>query len=357
VSDRFLYLSHAEPVLVPAPPVDAWQPHTDQPTQRGRTLPRDDRHTLVVAPILPAAFDRLDWVPPLSEPVRRVAHVLPQLPYWQPRGYDETELVDPPYLRMPWPELSQLPPATVSKARGIGWRDLPSVADPTPWQHRWYADLRGLWRIFNEAEYRFYWGTSPPAEGDTPDATSASLPHTPADTFADGVHYLSASYFNGVLDSGFLALGPQGETYLRLEIADGAEAGNPPAAPLDVRLEVAAGGVITVHALYIEPTASLRATQWAIGYTTDGSTPPADDPDVTSSLGESLLSVLDYSLPAQADGTTVKVRVQTRRNDGTEETPSWVYSASSVVSAEADATGPTVPLRIEGATPEQGDAD
>ena len=80
-----------------------------------------------------------------------------------------------------------------------------------------------------------------------------------------------------------------------------------------------------------------------------------DDPAITSSLGESLLSVLNYSLPAQADGTTVKVRVQTRRNDGTEGTPSWVYSASSVVSAEADATGPTVPLRIEGTTPEEGD--
>jgi len=49
------------------------------------------------------------------------------------------------------------------------------------------------------------------------------------------------------------------------------------------------------------------------------------------------LALLSYDLPGQAHGTTVKVRLQTRRQDA-----SWVYSEGSTIkSTTADAQGPT----------------
>lgn len=218
----------------------------------------------------------------------------------------------------------------------------------------YYLTVRGAYRIFNAAEYRFYRSNSaPPAEGSSPFATNATLPHTPADTFADGVWYLSASYFNGVLDSGFLPVGPHGETYLRLEIASGAEVVNPPAAPRSVRLSVQAGGVIRVTAIYFESEAAARADQWAIAYTTNGADPPTDTPTITPDLGGSGLAVLVYDLPAQAHGVTVKVRLQTRIGDA--PGPYSYSDGSTVLTAVADAQGPAAPLagrRWSGLLPE-----
>jgi len=209
---------------------------------------------------------------------------------------------------------------------------------------RFYIEARGKYRIFNDAEYRFYYSNSaPPEEGATPDETSSSLPHTTADTFADGTWYLSVSFFNGVIDSGFLPVGPNGETYLRLDVADGAATGSPPNGPNAWHLERRSGGVIRVCAWYVQ-TGSLRADQFAITYTTDDGTPGEDDPDGTSSIVSGGLAVLQYDLPAQDHGTPVTVRLQTRRNDGTAESPSWVYSeGSSTLSKTADAEGPSAP--------------
>lgn len=205
------------------------------------------------------------------------------------------------------------------------------------------ARLRGRSRVFGEPQYRFYRSSSgPPAETDTPYATSASLPATPADTFADGTWYLSVSWYNGILDSGFLPVGPRGETYRLLTVSGGAEAGNPPAPPMDLRLIARPGGVVRIVALYHE-AGDNRADEWAIAYTTDGGTPPAGAPDITQTFGGLGLELLQYDLPAQADGTTVKVRVEARRNDGTTESPVWVYSSSTVLTATADAAGPPAP--------------
>lgn len=211
------------------------------------------------------------------------------------------------------------------------------------------AEARGLYRIFNAAEYRFYRSSSaPPVEGDTPFATSATLPHEPADAYADGTWYLSVSYFNGIYDSGFLPVGPMGETYIRLDLAAGVEIGSPPAGPLRWQLELCASGGVRVMGVYAQ-AGSLRAGDWALAYTTDGSTPPADTPDVTQAMAAADLDYLVYELPAQSAGTTVKVRLQTRRNDGTDESPSWVYSGGSEVNTIAvDALGPTPPRRIGG---------
>jgi len=193
--------------------------------------------------------------------------------------------------------------------------------------------LDGLYRVFNDAEYRFYRSNSgPPAETDTPFATSATLPATPTDTFAPGTWYLSVSYFNGVVDSGFLVLGNRGETWRRLDIeAGGSEIQEPPAPPASWRLEQRSGGVVRVVGVYFQG-GTLKATEWAITYTTDGSTPgapPAVSPDVTVAFNSdnSAIVVLNYDLPAQAKTATVKVRLQVRRNDGGD----WLYSEGSDV--------------------------
>lgn len=235
------------------------------------------------------------------------------------------------------------PTVPITRAAAVGRRSPrggPRSRLILPKRGRFYLDGRGLYRVFNAAEYRFYRSNSaPPEESDSPFATNATLPHEPADTYADGTWYLSVTYFNGVIESGFLPLGPRGETFLRLDIASAAETTSPPAAPLDWRLEHRPSGVIAVIAVYVDPSAD-RAEEWAIAYTTDGSTPAADTPTETIAMGTGMLAVLDHELPAMAEGTVVKLRVQTRRNDGT-----WIYSeASSVETITARADGPAEPL-------------
>lgn len=212
---------------------------------------------------------------------------------------------------------------------------------------RFYFDGRGKYRVFNAAVYRFYRSNSaPPAESDPPFATSATLPATPADTYANGTWYLSMSWFNGVIDSGFLPLGPNGETYLRIDLAAGAVTGSPPKAPLDWRVELLPGGVQRVSGVYFE-VGSLRATQWSVGTAVDPSVPPADTPTVTQAMATHGLAVLSYSTATLAHGTTINWRVQSRRSDDGGVT--WVYSAGSVVKqAISDATGPTAPLVARG---------
>jgi hypothetical protein len=205
---------------------------------------------------------------------------------------------------------------------------------------RYYVDLREHYRMFNAAAYRFYKSTTgPPLESDAPFASNPTLPHSPADLFsADGAVYFSVSWFNGVLDSGFLPIGPNGESYLRLDLTGGAAVNAPPQGPFDFKLLLRPAGVVRIVAAYAEQGA-LRATVWAITYTTNGATPgtpPAVSPTVTAAIAGGNLSLLEHDLPGQAHGTTVKVRLQVRRNDGT-----WVYSENSVVlTAIADATGP-----------------
>jgi hypothetical protein len=183
---------------------------------------------------------------------------------------------------------------------------------------------RAKYRVFNAAVYRLYRSNvAPPEPGDTPYATSVSLPTTPANTFADGTWYLSVSKFNGVLDSGFLPLGPQGETYVKLVIVAGVAQAAEPSKPILVSTELLDGGVVRVTALYVAAAdGTSRADTWAIAYTTDGSTPTAGSPTVTAAMsGTSGLEILQYELPAQADGTTVKALVQSRLSTTYSEAP------------------------------------
>lgn len=207
-----------------------------------------------------------------------------------------------------------------------------------------YADLRGLYRIFNAAEYRLYRSDSaPPEEGSTPWTTSPTLPVTPDDTFADGTWYVALSYFNGVLDSGFLPVGPRGEPYRVLGIDSGVTVLAPPAGPGNWDL-AAVGLSVRVTAVYRDDSA-LGGQQWAIAYTFDGSDPPEDTPAITARIPTRGLAILEQLLPAASLGDTVKVRLQTRRNDGTVLMPIWRYSAGSVVkSIVLPSAGPTAPI-------------
>ena len=63
--------------------------------------------------------------------------------------------------------------------------------------------------------------------------------------------------------------------------------------------------------------------------------------NITVAMPSRGLAVLAYDLPAQGDGTTVKVRLQTRRQDNGR----WTYSENSIVlTAVADAQGPSAPI-------------
>lgn len=210
-------------------------------------------------------------------------------------------------------------------------RERSVTVDPSAWLRPSRFELRGLYRVFNDAEYRFYRSNSaPPVESDSPFATNATLPYEPSDTYADGIWYLSATYFNGVIESGFLPIGDRGETYIRLEIVDGEVIANPPYGPDRWGLVASGAGVITVTAVYHQ-VGTLRADTWAITYTTDGNdpgTPPDISPTVTQAMRGAGMQILSYALPVQAQGTTVKVRLQTRRDDGDE---GYKYSEGSTV--------------------------
>lgn len=237
------------------------------------------------------------------------------------------------------------PPPHPSVLRGHHWR-YSAIRSPMV---KHYAEYRGLYRVFNAAGYELWrkLGSAPDWDSDSPFATASSLPDTPADTYADGTWYLALTYTNGVVRSGFYPVGTQGELYKVLIVSGGAAESTPPTGGLDDILTLKASGVVRITALYIPwlDGSSNRADEWAIAYTTNGSTPSEDSPDVTQAMSSAgTVEQLVYDLPAQSHGTTVKVRVQTRRNDGTVGSPVWVYSDGSAVrTATADAQGPAAP--------------
>jgi len=190
---------------------------------------------------------------------------------------------------------------------------------------RLYGSMSGRYRVFNDAEYRFFRSNSAvPQEDDTPFATASSLPDTPTTTFADGTWRVSAAYFNGCLQSGFYPI-ENGKTYATIVISSGTEQ-NPPPGPHILDVRQVTDGVVQIRGMYVIPD-NTETYAWAIAYTTNGSTPAEDSPTITQSMGTGNVDYLVYNLPSQAAGTTVKVRVQVRRYDD----PAWTYSDDSEV--------------------------
>lgn len=250
----------------------------------------------------------------------------------------------PSSIRVFWPQitsdiLDNYPPPAVRVYRPIlrrrGATPVPVRIMLVDFAHH-YLDARGRYRIFNDAEYRFYRSDgSPPDEADSPFATSSTLPSTPADTYADGEWYLSMSYFNGLVDSGFLPVGPNGETYLRVDIDSGDQQELPPQAPLAWWLEQSLG-TVTIKGFYWEPGA-LRADQFSLNYALDGGSPLAGVTLYSTTIPSSGLAWFSYDLGPYIDGREVSVLLQTRRAiDG-----GWVYSEDNTVQdVVVDLTGP-----------------
>ncbi len=222
-----------------------------------------------------------------------------------------------------------------------------SIQPPSTFRARFRHDARGDYRVFGDAQYRFYFRDgSPPEEGDDAWATSATLPATVGDVpdgLDDGDFYFSAEYFNGVIRSGFLPLGANGETYLRIKTAGGVVQGAAPNGPTNWRLELRPDGVVAVMGFYFDRSA-LRALSWAIEWTTDGTDPPAAAPEqtVVQAMPTSGVAVLDFEVPAQADGTVIKVRLRTQRTGSTIESERPEIKQAT---AEAGLAVPTVELR------------
>ena len=198
---------------------------------------------------------------------------------------------------------------------------------------RYYHEARGLYRVFNAAEYRFYRSNSaPPEESDTPFATNATLPHEPVDLYANGTWYISMSYFNGVIDSGFLPIGASGETYLRLDLSAGVEINSPPKAPGGWSMVPSGLFNLRFTGFYYQ-TGTLRATQWALTYDMLGGTPgtpPAVSPTYTEAfVGTRGLVFFKYDLDFSAGVGSVEARLQVRRSDDGGST--WQYSEGSDV--------------------------
>jgi len=129
-----------------------------------------------------------------------------------------------------------------------------------------------------------------------------------------------------------------------MTIGGGVAAAAAPTAPGGAHLDVLSGNVIRITAFYLAtPDGANRATQWAIAYTTDGSTPPINTPGITVDMSTGAMQVLQYSLPAVAPGVTVKVQLQVRRT-----TPSNVYSTPlAVLTAQSTPVAPSPPVDLQ----------
>lgn len=219
---------------------------------------------------------------------------------------------------------------------------------PTAFLSRYEFDATGRYRVFNDAEFQLFDSTGDPLATTpteaVPFAVSPVLPVTPADTYAAKVNKFSAVLFNGVLSSGFRPLGPKAQAYRSVYLLGGVVALDPPDSPGGWDLKTKAGGVVNIAGWYRSVPGELRAEDWALYFTFDGSTPSnplSDTPDATTPMPTEGVALLDYDLPAQANGTTVKVRVHTQRTDGVGDR----FSEDSVVlTIIADDAGPAALL-------------
>jgi len=127
----------------------------------------------------------------------------------------------------------------------------------------------------------------------------------------------------------------------------GAVVATPPSAPSEAELAAWTAGAVRLTAEYLYAgDGDDQAGVWAIWITSDGSAPdPSGAPDATSTmLKRDGVAKLTWTSGEYADGTTLKVLVRTRRNDGTEASPTWVYSTNTAaLTATAETDGPSAP--------------
>lgn len=211
--------------------------------------------------------------------------------------------------------------------------------------------LGGIWRAAVDAldRYELYVGTD--AEPDLslgPTATNATLPWTPATSFAaDHVYYLVVQRRNhhNLVTASL-------ET-TRLAIVGGVEGLPPPSAPTVQVFEAAASGSVRLAGIYYYPAdGTAAADQWLVYLKTGGSAPnPAiDTPTVVTIRKAFGAGWLDATYGAYAPGTVVKALLRVRR------------SADSIDSTNTTAVGPvtattTTPAAPTGSVHQRGQAE
>lgn len=220
---------------------------------------------------------------------------------------------------------------------------------------RRYFSFRGRYRVAGTPVHRFKYDTSPITEDTADDETNATLDGYESTATFTGTDefYIGVTKYNGFLDSGLGAVGSNSELYRTLRLVSDAVKPLLPYGPTGWRLEDRGGGIVAVRAVFNQPVVEVtdgssdeRPGQWVIAYTTDGSTPATDTPDEYPDLKGTMAVYLDHEIDfsGQSHGDTIKIRLQTRRNDGTSGSPVWAYSAnSSVLTLILDKTGPDAP--------------
>lgn len=199
--------------------------------------------------------------------------------------------------------------------------------------------LAGLYRIAVDARQRYelHIGVgSAPDVTTTPNETFTSLPYTTTYTFAAGNTYYLVTNSRNKFD-----LVSQYETPTVLSIdGSGDEIAQAPSTPEIQSWTAGAGGTFVLKAVYYHANDAddVKAEEWLIYTTYNGVAPDpgVDTPTVVSLTNNDVVTYLEWTSPAQSNGTTGKVLIRVRRDT--------VSSASSdVYTATAETAGPSTP--------------
>lgn len=198
--------------------------------------------------------------------------------------------------------------------------------------------LAGSYRIADDdiALYELHIGVgSPPDITGTPDETFSSLPHTTAATLGtDTTNYLVVNLRNK-----YGLVSQQTEPTVIIVDGSGDEDSLPPTAPALIKCEKAASGAFDVSAVYyyVADSATVRADQWLIYSTFDGSDPDpdVDTPTVVSMTPSDGVVKLNHTTATQSDGVTGKFIVRVRNSTTTTDSTN-----NDICSNTADATAP-----------------
>lgn len=215
-------------------------------------------------------------------------------------------------------------------------------ANVTTEKDRRVNHLRGRYRIAKDslATYELYHSTSgvPDIDSASPVATNAVAPSFVYAVASGQSHYLL------VVQRNKYNLVTRKRDATVFEIDGGGNEVNRPTGPINLRLTQKDDGKIRIQAeyYYLEDATSVRADEFAVWLTNDGSNPdPSVDPTLTtvSVVEADGLAKLDYTTGSQTDGATIKVIVRTRRTSDSVDDGN-----SDIVSATADATAPSTPV-------------